>query len=210
MLRDVLGIATRTAPVAVALGGALVVAGSLRADELTAAQGGVPWAWFALRSPAHLVLALVCATWALFRTGSERGPLRAFERFFATLVCALVVVVFFGGWRVPLSASHARGALAWACAGVLVSKTLLLSVAALAVRDALPPVGLGAIARATLLRLLPIAAAAVLGAMLWEHHMTARGPATVTTFALMGVGSAAVVLVAWPRARTRPRVDPLA
>jgi hypothetical protein len=208
--RSALDAAMRTAPVALGLAGALVVAGSLRADELTAAQGALPWEWFALRSPAHLALALSCASWPLLHSGDCPASLRAFERCIATLAAALAVVVFFGGARLPLVPAHARGAMAWAGAFVLVGKTFVVSSLTLRVRDALPALSLGALGRATLLRLVPIAGVATLGASLWERHVTARSTTAAATFVLMGVVSAAVVLFAWPRSRARPRVDPLA
>ena len=62
----------------VALALALVVAGSLRADELVTAQGAAPWEFFALRSPAHAALAVVFCAFVVGREGSgESAPLHA-------------------------------------------------------------------------------------------------------------------------------------
>jgi len=204
MARGVIGAASRIVPVAAALAGALVLAGSLRADELAAAQGAAPWGFFALRSPAHAALALVCCTW-----GSRRGDNEA-EHFVATLHSALVVVVFFGGWRCPFLSTHAHGAGLWLATACFLLKTAFLERVIRRVRDALPPRPLRASMRTAWLYLVPLAAVATLGASAWERHVTSRGVAAATTFALAALGAAAFVQLALFKPGPRTRIDPLA
>ena len=207
--RSVLGVASRIVPVVMALAFALVVAGSLRADELVAAQGAAPWGFFALRSPAHLALALVFCAFGARRDDGESPPLRrAAERFLSSLHAALAVVVFFGGWRLPL-ASHGRGALAVLAAAVFVLKAGVLTAAIERVRAALPARSLRETARAAWLRLVPLALVAGAGAAAWEKHVTSRGVAAATTFALAVLAGAAALQLAWPRAVPRAHVDPM-
>jgi hypothetical protein len=208
--RGALRVASRMVPAVIALAFALVVAGSLRGDELTGAQGAAPWGFFALRSPAHAVLALVFCTPFARRGGDGQGaPLpRAIETLVARLHAALAVVVFFGGWRLPLAPLHVHGSLAWLAAGVFVAKVLLLAAAVDRVRAALPVQGLGAAVRSAWLRLAPLAAAAGLGAAAWEKHVTSRGIAAATTFGLAAVFALVALQVAWPRPVERAPVDP--
>jgi hypothetical protein len=210
--RAAMSVANRLVPSCAALACALVISGSLRADELTAAQGAAPWGFFALRSPAHALLAIVFATWAARREGgAESSALpRACERFVATLHAALGVIVFFGGWRLPFAPQHVHGPLVLACAAVFAVKTLLVAWAVDRLRAALPPRSLGVAARATFFRLLPAAIVAGVGAAAWERHVTSRGIAAATTFGLAAIAAAALVQLAWPRAEQRVRVDPLA
>jgi hypothetical protein len=197
---------------AIALGGALVVSGSLRADELVAAQGSAPWEFFALRGPAHAALALVFVSFATRRDGDGDGaPLpRAAESFVATLHAALAVIVFFGGWRVPFAPSHAHGVLVLAATAVFAVKVAIVALLASRVRAALAPRGFGASLRASLFVLAPAAAIAGLVAAAWERHVSSRGALAATTFALVALAAVAIVQLAWPRAPVRRRVDPLA
>jgi hypothetical protein len=211
-VRAALSVANRVAPSAIALAWALAISGSLRADELGAAQGAAPWGFFALRSPAHLLLALVFCTWAARREAEGRGAAlpRAGERFVATLHAALAVLVFFGGWRLPFAPTHVHGALVVAAGAVFVVKTTALAAALDRLREALPPRPLGAASRATWLRLVPMALVAGAAATAWERHVTSRGVAAATTFGLTALAAAALLQLAWPRPPERVRVDPLA
>jgi len=217
--RAALSVANRLVPSCAALACALVISGSLRADELSAAQGAAPWGFFALRSPAHALLAIVFATWAARREGAgEPLPLsggeaslpRACERFIATLHAALAVIVFFGGWRLPMAPPHVHGPVVALCVVVFGAKTALVAWAIERLRTALPPRSLGAAVRATFFRLLPAAIVAGAGAAAWERHVTSRGIAAATTFGLAAIAAAALAQLAWPRAEQRVRVDPLA
>jgi NADH:ubiquinone oxidoreductase subunit H len=211
--RAVLEVASRITPVAAALAGALTLAGSLRAGELVAAQGAAPWGFFALRSPAHAVLAFVCCTWPAvqLRDKNERQALsRVTSVLIATLHAALVVVVFFGGWRLPFVSAHARGGLAWAMTAWFVVKSALVATIIQRASEALPTRPFAAVLHTAWLRLIPLAAAATLGAVLWERHVTSSGVEAATTFGLAALGVAAFVQLAWLRPATRTRVDPLA
>ncbi len=196
----------------VSLGAALVVSGSLRADELVAAQGVAPWGFFALRSPAHAVLALAFFAFAIRRDGDSDGaPLpRAIESFTAALHASLGVIVFFGGWRLPFAPAHVHGALVGVAACVFVAKVAVASVLVDRVRAALPALPFGASLRSSLLRVAPVAAIAGLGAAAWERHVSSRGALAATTFVLAALAAAAIAQLAWPRPPVRTRVDPLA
>lgn len=209
--RAVLGVASRVVPAVLALAFALVVSGSLRADELTAAQGAAPWGFFALRSPAHLVLALVFCAFVARRAGEGEGAAlpRAAEIFLAQLHVALAVVVFFGGWRLPIAGAHARGAMVAVATALFALKVALGGLAVERIRAALPPQKLGALVRSSWLRMVPLAAAAGLGASAWEKHVTSRGLAAGTTFALAAFAAIVAAQLAWPRPAARVRVDPL-
>jgi hypothetical protein len=211
-VRAALSVANRLAPSLAALACALAISGSLRADELVAAQGAAPWGFFALRSPAHALLAIVFCTWAARREAGEGESdlvSRACERFISTLHAALAVVVFFGGWRLPMS-PHVHGPLVAAAGALFVAKTALVTYAVDRLREALPARDLAAAARSSWLRLVPIALVSGAGAAAWERHMTSRGVTAATTFGLAALGLAALVQLAWPRAPERVRVDPLA
>ncbi|HEY1958043.1 MAG TPA: PDZ domain-containing protein [Polyangiaceae bacterium] len=207
--RKVLGVASRIVPAVIALGFALVVAGSLRSDELTAAQGALPWGFFALRSPAHLVLGLVFCAFGGRRDAAGDGPplRRAAELFLGSLHAALAVVVFFGGWRLPLASHH--GALALVATAVFVVKVGLVTAGIERVRAALPARTLGETVRTSWLRLVPLAIVAGAGAAAWERHVTSRGVAAATTFALATLAGAAALQLAWPRPAPRVHVDPM-
>lgn len=212
--RAVVAVASRIVPSIVALAFALVVAGSLRADELVAAQGAAPWEVFAFRSPAHAALAFAFVAAGVRRqaqasleVGDGSALPRAAERFLARLTAALAVVVFFGGWRLPLSPTHVHGAVVWLAAALFVVKTALVAAAVDRFRTALPAVRLGALVRSSLLRLAPLAAVAGIAAAVWEKHVTSRGVSAATTFALVGVACAATLQLAWPRPVERTPVD---
>ena len=209
--RAAASVASRLVPSVVALSFALVVAGSLRADELTAAQGAAPWAFFALRSPAHLALAAVfCAFGARRESEGQGAPLpRAAELFLAQLHAALAVVVFFGGWRLPLAPTHAHGLFVALATALFALKVAATSAGIERVRSALPARPLGAVVRTSWLKLAPLTIVAGFGAAAWERHVTSRGLAAATTFALATLAGAFALQLAWPRPAPRVRVDPL-
>jgi len=209
--RALLLATSRIAPVAAALAGALTLAGSLRAGELVAAQGAAPWGFFALRSPAHLGLAFVCCTWpAPEAQGLAPSLSRVSNQLIATLHAALLVVVFFGGWRVPFMSAHVRGGLTWVLTFWFVAKTALAVTVIRRLHGALPSRPFAAQVRSAWFRFMPLAAAATLGAMLWERHVTSRGVEAATTFGLTALGVAAFLQLGWSRPVTRLRVDPIA
>ncbi len=213
--RGALVVLCRIGPAAVALTAALVIAGSLRADELAAAQGVAPWGFFALRSPAHAALAMVFCAWGARReAGAETGApsvlARSVERFVATLHAALGVIVFFGAWRLPYVSAHTRGAVAALATVVFVAKVGLLTMGIERLRAALPARPLAALAKSAWLRLVPIAIVAGALAATWERHVTSRGISAGTTFTLAALAAAAIAQLAWPRSPTRIAVDPLA
>jgi hypothetical protein len=208
--RALLLCASRIAPVATALAGALTLAGSLRAGELVAAQSAAPWGFFALRSPAHLVLAFVCCTWPAAEKGWALSLSSVANELIATLHAALIVVVFFGGWRLPLASPHVRGGLIWLMTVWFVAKSALTAAIIRRLHGALPSRSFAAQLRSAWLRYVPLAAIAAVGAMLWERHITSRGVEAATTFGLTALAIAAFAQLAWSKPATRARVDPLA
>ncbi len=197
---------------ALALTAALIVSGSLRADELVAAQGAWPWEFFALRGPAHAVLAIVFFAFAARRDGDdESAPLpRAAESFDAALHAALGVIVFLGGWRLPFAPAHVHGFLVVAAVACFVAKVAIAAALVSRVRAALPARQFGASLRSSLFVLAPVAAIAGASAAAWERHVASRGALAATTFTLVALAFAAIVQLAWPRSTVRARVDPLA
>ena len=209
--RALLLATSRIAPVAAALAGALTLAGSLRAGELVAAQGAPPWGFFALRSPAHVALAFVCCTWpAPEAQVLARSLARVSNQLIATLHAALLVIVFFGGWRFPFMSAHARGGLTWVLTLCFLAKTALTATVIRRLHCALPTRPFAALVRSAWFRFIPLAAAATLGAVLWERHVTSRGVEAATTFGLAVLGIAAFLQLGWSRPVTRVRVDPIA
>jgi len=201
----------RVVAAVVALGAALVVSGSLRADEIVAAQGAAPWGFFALRGPAHFALALAFVAFGARRDGAdESAPLpRAAESFVSALHAALAVIVFFGGGRVPFTPPHVHGALVLASGAIFVAKVSLVAFVVSRARAALPARSFGASLRDSL-GVAAVGALAGVGASAWERHVAARGVLAATTFVLVAISTVALVQLAWPREHARVRVDPLA
>jgi hypothetical protein len=206
--RALLLCASRIVPVAGALAGALTLAGSLRAGELVAAQSAAPWGFFALRSPAHVALAFVCCTWPAAK-GWTLSLSSVANELIATLHAALIVVVFFGGWRLPLS-PHAHGGFIWLATVWFVAKSALTATIIRRLHGALPSRPFAALLRSAWLRFVPLAALATVGAVLWERHITSRGVEAATTFGLTALAIVALLQLAWSKPATRTRVDPLA
>ena len=130
-LRAALHVAWQHAPAALAVAGVVVVAGSLRVQEIERSQGGVPWEWLAFRSPASLlsfalfvaalrvgpeaptpprtaVLALAFdagatdAVLAGAAQGADRGSwVDAGRRVHRLLLAGLAAALFLGGWSLP-------------------------------------------------------------------------------------------------------------
>ncbi|HSQ67709.1 MAG TPA: hypothetical protein VLM85_31075 [Polyangiaceae bacterium] len=208
----------RIGPSAVAYVMALAVVGSLRADEIVAAQGGAPWSFVAARSPAHAVLALVFCSWAVLQ--ADAGPpadnamARAADRYVAILHAGLAVTLFLGGWRVPFVPVHPRGLMLLVSAAVFVGKTALVSGLAQRLGAALSAPGgrsLASVARLAWTRLVPLALVSGLGAGIWETRVTSRGVAAAATFAVVAIASAAALQLGWPHRReARVQVDPIA
>jgi hypothetical protein len=206
--RGAASVLARSLPTAIGLGAAMGVAGSFRADELAAAQGALPWEFFALRSPAHSLLLASCLAWVLFTRSDEPARLRT-ERLASNLLMGIVVVAFLGGGRLPQVAAHPQGIFVWVTAGVLGAKTVCFSAIVFRLRRALPSMALGKLARASCLRLAPIAVVAGLGALCWERSMVSHGAFAVTAFVSTALVVATMTAL-WPSWSRRPRVDPLA
>lgn len=146
-LRHVLLSLVFQAPVVAAMACAVFLSGSLRSDDILAAQGGYPWQWFAFASPLALgilVLALIgqvpllarapSALHAALSDGSrdQRSTTLA-EWSHLILTSGVISLVFLGGPRVPGLTELASdkwqqlaGALLFQVKVVLVMSTVLV------------------------------------------------------------------------------------
>ena len=117
-LRHVLLTLVFQAPVLSAMASAVLLSGSLRSDDILAAQGGFPWQWFAFSSPvalgifALLVLGLVpvmSRAPSAVQAALGEGPASASAKRRTTLpewshlilTSGVISLVFLGGPRVP-------------------------------------------------------------------------------------------------------------
>ena len=117
-LRHVLLTLVFQTPVLAAMGSAVLLSGSLRSDDILAAQGSWPWQWFAFASPVALAIFVLLllglvpvmsrAPGALQAAVSDAGggPLRKRsttlpEWSHLILTSGVIALVFLGGPRVP-------------------------------------------------------------------------------------------------------------
>jgi NADH-quinone oxidoreductase subunit H len=207
-LRAALHVGWQHAPAAIAVAGAVVVAGSFRVQEMERMQGGWPWEWLAFRSPASLIAcALVLAAARIDPRGAdpretlgrrlaaepEGAWARAVGRGHCVIVCGLGCALFLGGWAIPGVAAARQEARPWLeVAGALV---FAVKVAALVVavgwsRVVFPAPGLATVSRATAFWRVPFALAAIGASTAW----TAMGPARSTQVLASGALLLVVIL----------------
>lgn len=167
-------------PLAIVTAGAIFTSGARSLGEIVAGGVGAPLGCAALRSPLHLALAATAlfagiapATTTSTRRFEDPAALRrgvfesAWEWLATWLQAALVVTLYFGGWRI--------GALGAAAGGALFAvKVALAFVLAVVVRAALARQTAGASARIALLRFAPAALVLTVLARAWELHVGAR------------------------------------
>ncbi len=186
-LRHVLSCALFQSPVLVAMACAVMLSGSLRSDDILAAQGGWPWQWFAFSSPmslAVLVLLLLGLVPVLSRTP---GALRAALADSATteqrqarttlaewshliLVSGVISLVFLGGPRVPGFAASDEAAGAWlqvTAALLFQAKAILVMSCVLVLRFATGQVRVEEVAKLGVQYALPGAAFLLMANYIW-------------------------------------------
>jgi NADH:ubiquinone oxidoreductase subunit H len=174
-------------PVLAALVCAVLLAGSLRSDDILAAQGGWPWQWFAFESPialalfALLVLGLVPViarpSAALSASlADESGGVGLRQRTTLSewshliLTSGIISLIFLGGPRVPAVRALEPAASAWLQVfGALLFQLKALSISAcvLAIRFATGHISLARVGRLGLRLVLPAACACVVACYFW-------------------------------------------
>ncbi|HWZ92242.1 MAG TPA: NADH-quinone oxidoreductase subunit H, partial [Polyangiaceae bacterium] len=186
-LRAVLVTLVFQTPVLAAMACAVLLSGSLRSDDILAAQGGWPWQWFAFESPialAVLVLVLLGLVPVFPRSSGAlqaalEGATGARSRGRSTtvlewshliLTSGVISLVFLGGPRVPGCAAFDPGASAWLQVfGALLfqAKAVSVLIAVLALRFAAGHVSLAEVARLGLRFVLPCALCCVVATYFW-------------------------------------------
>jgi len=186
-LRHVLLTLVFQTPVLSAMASAVLLSGSLRSDDILAAQGGWPWQWFAFASPVALsifvllVLGLVPvlsrAPGALSAAISDAGAGRARGRSSTLpewshliLTSGVISLVFLGGPRLPGLAAADPGAGLWlqVCGALLFqAKAVLVVSSVLLLRFATNRVRLAEVAQLGVRYLLPAALLLVVATYFW-------------------------------------------
>ncbi|MEI9953999.1 MAG: NADH-quinone oxidoreductase subunit H [Pseudomonadota bacterium] len=186
-LRHVLLTLVFQTPVLSAMACAVLLAGSLRSDDILAAQGGWPWQWFAFASPVALgifvllVLGLVPvvsrAPGALSAALSDAAPGPSRRRSSTLpewshliLTSGVISLVFLGGPRLPgLSAADpATGIWLQVCGALLFqAKAVLVLSSVLLLRFATNQVRLSEVAQLGVRYLLPGAVLLLVASYFW-------------------------------------------
>ncbi len=189
-LRRVGLVLVQAFPVAGALACAAIASGGVGVDELSRAQGALPWQWHAFRSPVLLaatlvfVLSLVPETLRGASDGasakvSRRSLARAIPELVAwshlVLVCGVGTLAFFGGARATALGPSPDASLVPALvgAGVLVLKALALVLFVLGARAVIGRLDVRETKGLTFRVLVPVAAFAV-GATLFLERADVR------------------------------------
>jgi NADH-quinone oxidoreductase subunit H len=185
-LRHVLLTLVFQAPVLAAMASSVLLSGSLRSDDILAAQGGWPWQWFAFASPVALgifvllVLGLVPvlarAPEALSAAISDAAP-RPSEKRRTTLAewshliltSGVISLVFLGGPRVPGFAADPAASLWLQVLGALLFqvKAVLVLSSVLVLRFACNQVRLSEVARLGVRYLMPGALLLLVATYFW-------------------------------------------
>ncbi len=175
------------APVLASIVCAVLLTGSLRSDDILAAQGGWPWQWFAFESPIALgvfALLLIALVPVLSRSpgavqaaleGASAAPSRKRattlpEWSHLILASGVVALVFLGGPRVPGVRAFDPGASVWLqvfAALLFQAKAIVVLLSVLALRFAASYVSLEEVARLGTRFLLPSAILAVIATYFW-------------------------------------------
>jgi NADH-quinone oxidoreductase subunit H len=186
-LRSVLVTLVFQTPVLAAMACAVLLSGSLRSDDILAAQGGWPWQWFAFEGPIAftafvlLLLALVpvlsrssgALHAALEGTAGSRARARSAtlpEWSHLILTSGVISLVFLGGPRLPGLAAFDPGAGVWLQVfGALLFqvKAIAVLVTVLSLRFAARSVSLEEVAPLGVRFVLPCALCCVLGTYFW-------------------------------------------
>jgi NADH-quinone oxidoreductase subunit H len=231
-LRHVLLTLVFQTPVLVAMACAVLLSGSLRSDDILAAQGGWPWQWFAFTSPVSLcVFALLLLGMvpvvsrapsalraALSDSASDAKRQRRTtlpEWSHLILTSGVISVVFLGGPRVPgfAAADPAAGPWLQVLAALLFQvKAVAVMVSVLVLRFATGQVRIAELANVGVRVLLPACALFLVATYFWAIGgqspilSAARVPLSYGLFFLCALCIAHVIVrVAGQLAGERPR-----
>ena len=232
-LRHVLLTLVFQVPVISAMACAVLLSGSLRSDDILAAQGGWPWQWFAFASPVALgifvllVLGLVPtvsrAPAALAAAVSDAGGRPSARRRNTTLpewshlilTSGVISLVFLGGTRLPGLAAADPAAGTWLQVGgalLFQAKAVLVLGSVLLLRFATNQVRLSEVAQLGVRYLLPGTLLLLVATYFWAFgsqsplFLAARVPLSHGLFFLCVLCAAHVVLrVANQLSGERPR-----
>lgn len=216
-LRAAAQVAWQHTPASAAVASVVIMAGSLRLQEIEHAQGGWPWEWLAFRSPAGLVafaLLLSCTRIdaapkaqtssglsALIEDADASGGrsdawVHAASRAHRFVLAGLASALFLGGWLLPGMSPAEQGSrleLQFAGAALLVAKTWFL-VLLMAWSHWLLPRWRGR-TRATLLWLTPLSLAALAATAAWTWWSPPPAAQLLASLSLViAVGFAVVAL----------------
>lgn len=229
-LRHVLVTLVFQTPVLAAMACAVLLSGSLRSDDILAAQGGWPWQWFAFASPISLgifvllVLGLVplvsrapSALQASVASASatlRQGPTLP-EWSHLILTSGVISLVFLGGPRLPgLSAFDPSSAIWLQVCGALLfqAKAVVVLSTVLLFRFASDRVRISEVAQLGVRYVLPGAVLLLVASYFWAFgsqsplFLAARAPLSHGLFFLCALCAAHVVLrVASQLGGERPR-----
>lgn len=133
-------LASVTLPLTLCLLSVCFLGGSLRLTDYSASQGSGPWEWNAFSHPFALALSAIyvhCVT-ATFGARFEEKKARTAEPFTDVLSASLLVIAFFGGWRLPyaLEGLHSPVLSGMLAGGVFLVKTCISWAALVVVREA--------------------------------------------------------------------------
>jgi NADH-quinone oxidoreductase subunit H len=230
-LRHVLLTLVFQAPVLVAMACAVLLSGSLRSDDILAAQGGWPWQWFAFSSPISLAVFVLLLLGLVPVVSRAPGALRAALSDNATtsqrqrrttlpewshliLTSGVISLVFLGGSRVPgLAVDPAAGAWLQVIAALLFqAKAIAVMSCVLLLRFATGQVRIAEVASLGIRYLLPSVVVLLVANYFWAFggqsplFAAARVPLSYGLFFLWAVCVAHVVVrVAGHLAGERPR-----
>ncbi len=230
-LRAVLVTLVFQAPVLAAMACAVLLSGSLRSDDILAAQGGWPWQWFAFESPIALVVFTLLLLGLVPVLSRPSGALRAALDAGATtrrgrvttlpewshliLTSGVVSLVFLGGPRVPGCVAFDPNAGVWLqLLGALLfqAKAVAVLLVVLSLRLAAGHVSLAEVAGLGVRFVLPCALACVVATYSWAFgsqspiFAAARVPLSCALFFFCALCAVHVVLrVMGHLAGERPR-----
>ncbi len=184
--------------------------GSLRADEITAVQGGWPWGFGLFRGPAHPLLGVAALLPFCVRTrdgAAASSHLARAEALARLLGCALFAILFLGGARVPGLASGQARPWALVGAGILLLKTWAALGLLTRLRRAIPELTSRAFTVWLLKWAAPAALAASLVAWVWEARVADHGLRAATSFATLALVAALLLALVPGRPAKRPALD---
>jgi len=219
-LRHVLVSLVFQTPVLAAMACAVLLSGSLRSDDILAAQGGWPWQWFAFASPVALGIFVLLVLGLVPLLSRAPGALQAAvsdassgsarrqsttlpEWSHLILTSGVISLVFLGGPRLPgLTASDPSRAIWLSVCGALLfqAKAVLVLSTVLLLRFATNRVRIAEVAHLGVRYVLPGALVLLVGSWFWAFgsqsplFAAARVPLSHGLFFLCALCAAHVVL----------------